>query len=96
MNSLYLSLEPNLSMYIFFFNIWILNHLRYSVGHVAIFFAGKLLHKVADWTPAPMAPNSRNLTPGRVGNVFFFPRGSLRLLKGKEPNWSHKTGGGRW
>jgi hypothetical protein len=31
------------------------------------------------------------LTPGRVGNVFFFPKASFDKLEGKPADWNRKT-----
>lgn len=70
-------------------------HFRYDVGHVAIFFASRLLHKVATWKPAVGNPSDA-VTPGRIGNVFFFPTASLNVLKDKDPGWGKKTAFGAW
>lgn len=92
----FLSLELNSSMYFSpFANIWILNYIRYGVGQVAIFYASQLLHKVAAWKPPPKGLNDQH-TPGRIGNVFFFPRVSLELLEHKPPGWAVRTGLGRY
>jgi hypothetical protein len=39
---------------------------------------------------------AENVTPGRIGNVFFFPAPSFELLKDKPPLWGQVTGFGRY
>ena len=38
----------------------------------------------------------QNITPGRIGNVFFFPSPSFAILKGKPPLWGQVTSFGRY
>lgn len=66
---------------------------RYSCGHVAIFYAGKLYHKVSDWTPLPKQSGDP-VTPGRIGSVFFNPNGTIEVLHDKPPGWGKDTGYG--
>jgi hypothetical protein len=35
------------------------------------------------------------ITPGRIGTVFFFPRNSLEILKGKPARWGYETAFGK-
>lgn len=42
-----------------------------------------------------MGPNDQ-ITPGRIGSVFFFPRESLAQLQGKPKNWARDTAYGTW
>ena len=36
-----------------------------------------------------------NVTPGRIGTVFFFPKDSLTILSDKQPRWATLTAMGR-
>ena len=56
-----------------------------------IFMAGQVYHNVGKWK-AISASEGDTVTPGRVGNVFFFPRASLDELKGKPAGWFKKEG----
>lgn len=69
----------------------------YEAGSICLFFAGLLFHKVAHWTPKvqTLDQQAQNITPGRIGNVFFFPKPSFELLKGKPPLWGRVTSFGR-
>ena len=58
----------------------------YCPGHVLIFLSGKLYHHVSKWMPAPSPDNV--LTPGHIGNVYFFPQASYDILKGKKTDWN--------
>jgi hypothetical protein len=55
--------------------------------------AGALYHGIGEWRPQPGISEDR-VTPGRVGNVWFFPHSSYELLKDKPPNWSIESAGG--
>jgi len=55
-----------------------------------IFLSGQLYHSVGEWTPASSKPGEK-LTPGRIGNVFFFPKASFEKLKGKKAGWMVNT-----
>jgi hypothetical protein len=37
-----------------------------------------------------------DLTPGRIGTVFFFPEPSFEILKDKPAGWGALTDYGRW
>ena len=65
----------------------------YRPGHVLIFLSGKVYHRVSKWMPAPSPDNV--LTPGRIGNVYFFPQASYDLLKGKKKDWNILTRTGK-
>ncbi|EIM79692.1 uncharacterized protein STEHIDRAFT_126381 [Stereum hirsutum FP-91666 SS1] len=57
--------------------------LRYAPGDIVIALSGILYHSVAEWRPVPV-PDSwvrRNLTPGRISHVFFFPKKSSGLFE---------------
>lgn len=66
----------------------------YGPGHVVIFNASDILHKVVEWTASPGQEGAR-VSPGRIGSVFFFPRASLDTLRGKLPGWGRTTNYGR-
>jgi len=55
--------------------------------------AGQIYHHVSKWEALPAAEGD-TVTPGRVGNVFFFPKASLTELKGKPAGWFKAEGGG--
>ncbi|TFK60827.1 hypothetical protein BDN72DRAFT_778923 [Pluteus cervinus] len=63
--------------------------LAYAPGDLLIFLSGILYHAVGHWEPT--AHPSGILTPGRIGNVFFFPKQSYLTLKGKPENWNWGT-----
>ncbi|KAG1785180.1 uncharacterized protein HD556DRAFT_1192503, partial [Suillus plorans] len=67
--------------------------LSYRPGEVIILMAGALYHSIGDWTPQP-GVSGDGITPGRIGNVWFFPRSSFELLKDKPAGWSLKGAGG--
>ncbi|KAF8057189.1 hypothetical protein FPV67DRAFT_1430549, partial [Lyophyllum atratum] len=66
----------------------------YRLGHMCFFAASKIFHAVARWTPKEAKPGDE-LTPGRIGTVFFTPSLTLETMKDKEPGWSVKTAMGR-
>jgi len=70
----------------------------YERGSICIFYAGIFFHKVAHWTPAvqTVEQQAENVTPGRIGNVFFFPTPSFEILKDKPPLWGQVTNFGRY
>jgi len=70
---------------------------RYSPGDFCIFFSSIIYHKVAPFTPLPQTPaqKAQDITPGRIGSVFFFPGNSLRMLEGKPDRWGYRTAFGR-
>lgn len=37
----------------------------------------------------------QNITPGRIGNVFFFPKDSYQILSDKRPDWAYQTAFGK-
>lgn len=55
-----------------------------------IFLSGVLYHSVSEWTSGSQSVGDK-LTPGRVGNVFFFPKASFDKLEGKPAGWNRKT-----
>jgi hypothetical protein len=63
---------------------------RYDPGTVVIFLSGQLYHSVGEWTPGSYVEKDE-LTPGRIGNVFFFPKASFDELYGKASEWNWKT-----
>lgn len=69
----------------------------YDPGHVCIFFSSTLYHKVAHFSPTLQTVEHKksNLTPGRIGSVFFFPQESYQILNGKPANWGLETSFGR-
>jgi hypothetical protein len=70
---------------------------RYSPGDFCIFYSSFIYHKVAPFTPLPQtsAQAAENITPGRIGSVFFFPKNSLRILEGKPRRWAYETAFGK-
>jgi hypothetical protein len=62
---------------------------RYDPGTVVIFLSGQLYHSVSEWKPGMQAAGDK-VTPGRVGNVFFFPKASFDRLRDKPPGWNWK------
>ncbi|KAG6816069.1 hypothetical protein H0H87_008862 [Tephrocybe sp. NHM501043] len=66
----------------------------YQPGHVCFFYASKMYHSVTRWIPDDDIPG-QELTPGRIGTVFFSPANSLNILKDKPQNWARKTAMGR-
>lgn len=69
---------------------------RYEPGAVCISLSASLYHAVEKWHPIPCPPELQvdNITPGRIGTVFFFPEKSLQTLEGKPPGWMRETAGG--
>jgi hypothetical protein len=55
--------------------------------------SGQLYHHVGKWEAVP-ALGGDTVTPGRVGNTFFFPKATLDELKGKPAGWFKKSGSG--
>ena len=55
--------------------------------------SGLLYHGVEEWKPKLHLSEAR-VTPGRIGNVFFFPRASYEKLKNKPKGWFVDTSGG--
>ena len=70
---------------------------RYDPGHVCIFFSSLIYHKVATFYPSTQTASQaeQNITPGRIGSVFFFPSASYKILKDRRPNWGYETAFGR-
>lgn len=66
---------------------------RYRPGDVCFFLSGSVYHAVSKWEPTSMKAEDK-LTPGRIGNVFFFPDTALSHLTGKPPGWGRATGFG--
>lgn len=66
---------------------------RYGPGALVIFMAGQLYHRIGKWE-AVAALEGDAVTPGRIGNVFFFPQASLNELKGKPAGWFKTSGSG--
>jgi hypothetical protein len=70
---------------------------RYRPGDVCIFFSSIIYHKVSRFYPSKQTPTQaeENITPGRIGSVFFFPSPSYDVLKDKEEGWGYKTAFGK-
>jgi hypothetical protein len=43
-----------------------------------------------------LAQQAQNITPGRIGSVFFFPEASFKILENKPLGWGQKTGFGKY
>jgi hypothetical protein len=63
---------------------------RYQPGSLVILLSGQLYHGVTEWAPGKQEAGD-DVTPGRIGNVFFFPKASFDKLKGKPPGWKAST-----
>jgi len=65
----------------------------YGPGCVCIFFSSELYHKVSNFQPLQQTKEQKdkNITPGRIGTVMFFPKASFEILKGKPEGWARKT-----
>jgi hypothetical protein len=74
-----------------------MNPKRYGPGSVCIFYSSAIFHKVSTFFPLAQTvdQSSEAITPGRIGSVFFFPKDSLDILKGKPKNWGRETNFGR-
>lgn len=53
---------------------------------------------MAPWTATIQTreQQAEKITPGRIGNVFFFPSESFKVLKDKPPLWGQVTAFGRY
>ncbi|KAF9470463.1 hypothetical protein BDN70DRAFT_821347, partial [Pholiota conissans] len=65
----------------------------YDPGSVFIFFSSNLYHKVNTFKPKVQTAEQAkvNITPGRIGSVFFFPKQSYKVLKDKPKDWARQT-----
>lgn len=56
-----------------------------------------IYHKVAKFYPKEqtVAQAAQQITPGRIGSVFFFPKVSYDVLKDKPQKWGYRTGFGK-
>jgi len=66
---------------------------RYGSGSVCIFYSSWIYHKVSHFVPdvQTLEQKEKNITPGRVGTVLFFPKTSFDILKGKPAKWGKTT-----
>lgn len=64
---------------------------------MCIFYSSIIYHKVAKFKPSiqTSAQEKDNITPGRIGTVFFFPKESYEILRDKKPGWGYRTAFGR-
>jgi len=62
----------------------------YRPGDVLIFLSGYLYHTVQRWKPTA-TPKGSELSPGRIGNVFFSPKASYEKLQDKVSGWNIDT-----
>ncbi len=60
-----------------------------------MFYAGKMHHQVAPWTPLPQR-ETHTTTTGRIGTVLFFPHFSLKILRMESPGWGKATRYGKY
>jgi hypothetical protein len=67
---------------------------RYRPGEVIIMMSGALYHAIGQWAPG-RGVSDEGITPGRIGNVFFFPHASYEFLKDKPEGWCTQTVGGQ-
>jgi hypothetical protein len=72
-----------------------LTFVSYLPGHACFFRSAEIFHKVAKWNPHLYKPVD-DVTPGRIGSVFFFPEPSFEILQGKPAGWGADTDYGRW
>ena len=91
----YLSLKPGFSKFPFnFITVWPNCHTSYRPGDVFISYSDALVHRVSHWT-MPDKPNFQDeVTPGRIGSVFYFPEQSLEELKDRPKGWAQDTAHG--
>lgn len=70
---------------------------RYGPGSICIFYSSELYHKVSKFDPLPQTKEQKekDITPGRIGTVMFFPEASFEILKGKPKGWAVKTNYGK-
>ncbi|KAJ6612994.1 hypothetical protein B0H10DRAFT_259094 [Mycena sp. CBHHK59/15] len=68
---------------------------EYRPGTMAAFYADCTIHSVGDWEAVRMEKNDE-MTPGRIGTVFYIPQSSAEALGDKEPGWGLKTNYGRF
>ncbi|KDQ49258.1 hypothetical protein JAAARDRAFT_51809 [Jaapia argillacea MUCL 33604] len=64
--------------------------LAYKPGHVALFMSSSLYHSIGDWK-AVGQKSVNDVTPGRIGHVFFTHSATLKLLQDKPPGWNINT-----
>jgi hypothetical protein len=57
--------------------------------------AGDLYHAVDTWTAAG-GVSEYDITPGRIGHVFFSTKSALRSLEGRSANWRNDSFSGLW
>ena len=71
--------------------------IRYAPGDICIFFSSAIYHKVERFVPKVQTQeeSNQNITPGRIGTVFFFPEASFEILQDKNEGWGYKTAFGR-
>ncbi|KAG1875260.1 hypothetical protein C8R48DRAFT_592220, partial [Suillus tomentosus] len=67
---------------------------KYGPGDVITFLSGDLYHGIGERKPL-QGVDSYNITPGRIGNVFFSPAKSVEFLKGHKEGWFKSTMGGQ-
>ncbi|KAF8181987.1 hypothetical protein K438DRAFT_1601138 [Mycena galopus ATCC 62051] len=58
-------------------------------------YADCTLHSLGDWQAVRMEEGDE-ITPGRIGTVFYIPRAAADVLADKEPGWGLKTNYGRF
>ncbi|KAF5313363.1 hypothetical protein D9611_008590 [Ephemerocybe angulata] len=66
--------------------------LSYRPRDLVFLMAGHLFHAMGRWSPRD---GGDDLSPGRAGTVFFFPKASFERLEGKPPRWNIDTVSGR-
>ncbi|TFK17187.1 hypothetical protein FA15DRAFT_605591, partial [Coprinopsis marcescibilis] len=71
--------------------------LAYLPGEVCIFYSSDLYHMVAPYQALqPSEEDKRDqISPGRIGSVFFFPKESFKELYDKPEGWGYKTQWGK-
>lgn len=90
-------LNMKLQWVIHYSTIQSLTHYRYAPGNFCIFYSSVIFHKVTLFIPLPQTIEQAadDITPGRIGSVFFFLKASLAILKGKPKGWDYTTAFGR-
>ncbi|KAJ7021342.1 hypothetical protein C8F04DRAFT_1195587 [Mycena alexandri] len=68
---------------------------EYRPGALAAFYADCIIHSVGDWKAVCMEKDDE-ITPGRIGTVFYIPQSSAEALGSREPGWGLKTNYGRF
>ncbi|KAI0757027.1 hypothetical protein C8Q80DRAFT_1280846 [Daedaleopsis nitida] len=78
--------------------LWLLwSRLEYGPRAVFLSLSGVIAHRVTEWKAVSGEEDEGiGCTPGRIGNIFFSPKNSLRRLAGRPPLWGKQTAYGKY